>query len=111
MLRPINLKFSSLALGILFASIPAFAQDHPQLKEPLFQQRYHSFIERAYDPLTVPIDWLKLGILILGEGKYQDQQIVPARWIEEMTHAARLGHTFKRSGHCEGRKKLAIKLG
>jgi len=34
--------------------------------------------------LSRPVDWVKIGQLIIDKGRYKDQQIIPASWIEEM---------------------------
>jgi len=38
-------------------------------------------------------DWIKIGSLLLHEGKYRQKQIVPKHWIEQLLHPGLLYHT------------------
>jgi CubicO group peptidase (beta-lactamase class C family) len=38
--------------------------------------------------MSRPIDWTKLGLLLLTDGRYGDRQVLPPGWVAQMTTPA-----------------------
>ena len=48
-----------LLAAVLFSGLASSDDPHPQLAEPLFVERFESFRDAGYDPLTTPVEWYR----------------------------------------------------